>query len=281
MHLIMIAIALAIAWGVRLSWSRASKPWTQRWQHALFFFLFPPLLLLATAVAVLCMGTQGKMLGLEAGWLSYLLALNLLGVAGICLFKLLYQGWSACQNIRTYPQTVVAGKSLRVLEIPFPYSAQIGFWQPELVITQGLLETLDSAHLQAVLAHEQAHADYHDTFWFLGLGWLRSWTCWLPHTEALWQELLLLRELRADRQAAQSVNPLFLAEAILEVARAPLKSPESFCAPLSCAAPPNRLQERIEALLNPPESLASPVQAWNWSWILLAFLPLVTVPLHS
>lgn len=281
MHLIMIAIALAIAWGVRFSWSRPTKPWTQRWQHALFFFLFPPLLLLATAIAVLCMGTQGKMLGLEAGWLSYALALSSLGVAGISLVKLTYQAWFSCQTVRTYPQKVIAGKSLRVLEIPFPYSAQIGFWKPELVITEGLLATLDSAHLQAVLAHEQAHADYHDTFWFFGLGWLRSWTCWLPNTEALWQELLLLRELRADRQATQSVDALLLAEAILEVARAPLKSPESFCAPLSCVAPPNRLQERIEALLNQPDWPSSPVLAWNWSWILLAFLPLVTVPLHS
>ena len=85
-----------------------------------------------------------------------------------------------------------------------------------------MLDALDRPHLDAVLAHEQAHVYYRDTFWFFWLGWIRSFTIWLPNTEAVWQELLLLRELRADRQATEQVDFLLLAESLLIVAQNPL-----------------------------------------------------------
>lgn len=280
MHLIIVITAIGLGWYLRWQWSRPTGSWTQRWQRALLHFLLPPLLLFMTAIAVLGMGPKGQMLGLEAGWLSYILALGFVGFAGISVLRLAYQGWCSLQEIRTYARQSVAGKTARILDTNFPYSALVGFWQPELAITQGLFHTLDSAHLQAVLAHEQAHYDCHDTFWFFWLGWLRSCTAWFPNTEVLWQELLLLRELRADYKAARQVDALLLAEALLEVARAPIQSPESFYAPFSCAAPASRLQERIDALLNEPESPpASPT--WVWSWMLLAFLPLMTMPFHN
>ena len=38
----------------------------------------------------------------------------------------------------------------RIVEIDLPYSAQIGFWNPELIISSGLLKSLDLNHLKAV-----------------------------------------------------------------------------------------------------------------------------------
>jgi Zn-dependent protease with chaperone function len=96
------------------------------------------------------------------------------------------------------------GEHSRVLDNPIPFSALIGFWQPELIVSQGLLNTLDQDHLEAVFKHEQGHYYYRDTFWFFWLGWVRSISAWLPNTEALWQELLLLREMRADRWAGST-----------------------------------------------------------------------------
>ncbi len=281
MHLVMILMALGLAWSLRLAVSQTAGSWTQRWQRSLLFFLLPPLLLLMTALAVLWMGPQGKMLGLQASWLSYCLAMGFIGLAAVAIIKLAFQGWQSRQRICTYPQKLVAGKKARILEIALPYSAQIGFWRPELVVSRGLLNTLAQEHLQAVLAHEQAHCDYRDPFWFFWLGWLRSFTGWLPNTETLWQELLLLRELRADRKAAQQVDALLLAESLLAIAKAPLELPESCCTPFSCAFGSNRLTERIDALLASPES--PPDSDWRtWSWILFgfAFLPWVTVPFH-
>ncbi|MEC4984994.1 MAG: M56 family metallopeptidase [Oscillatoria sp. PMC 1068.18] len=280
MHLVIILTTTAIAWGLRLFWDQSGESWTTRWQRSLFLFLLPPLLLLMTAAAVLFMGPSGKMLGLHAGWISYLVAIAFLGWAIFCLLKRLHQMWSSCQEIRAYLQLEINGKIAHILDTNFPYSAQIGFWHSDLVVSKGLLQTLDKAHLEAVLAHEKAHSYYRDTFWFFWLGWLRYCTSWLPDTEALWQELLLLREMRADRHAAAQVDPLLLAESLLEVAQAPLKFNDSFSVAFSCATPANRLTERINALLTTSESPTQP-KFWTWSWMLFALIPLFTVPFHQ
>lgn len=236
MHLFMILAALGLAWGLRSGWSYPLGNWSNRWQRALGLFLFPPLLLMMTAIAVLCMGPKGQMGGLQTGWFSYLLTLGFLGFAGVLVLKLASEGWVCVQQTRTYPQIELGGKPVRLLNANVLFSGQIGFWEPELVVSQGLLQTIDSAHSEAVLAHEQGHYYYRDTFWFFWLGWMRSLTAWLPNTEALWQELLLLRELRADQWAAQQVDPLLLAESLLLVVSVPPVS-ENFCAAFSSVAP--------------------------------------------
>jgi Zn-dependent protease with chaperone function len=284
MHLLMILITLGLAWSIRLVGLSSQGNWAGRWQRSLFLFVFPPLLLLMTAVAVLCMGYQGQMLGLQASWFSYILAITWSGFASFLLLKLTYQAWLSRQQIRTYPQQLILGKVARILETNFPYIAQIGLWQPELVISQGLLKTLDKDHLEAVLAHEQVHYSCRDTFWFFWLGWLRSLSQWLPQTETLWQELLLLREIRADLQATQQVDALVLAESLLLVVQdvnqfSQLHSAEGFCAAFNQTIPHNRLLERIDALLTETETFPSG-SWWNWSWLILTFLPLVTILLH-
>jgi Zn-dependent protease with chaperone function len=103
------------------------------------------------------------------------------------------------------------------LNLEIPFAAQVGVWKPQLVVCRGLLEQLDEEHLRAVLAHEEAHRHYGDTLWMFAVGWLRHLSGWLPNTEVLWQELLTLRELRADRWAAQRVDPLVLGEALVQV----------------------------------------------------------------
>lgn len=276
----MILMALSFAWLLRCSWSQPTGNWTQRWQKALLLFLLPPLLLLMTGLAVLCMGPQGQMIGLHTDWFSYCLVVGWVVLSVFFSMKLAVEGWQSLRQVHTYPQIDLEGKPARLLDSPMLFSAQIGFWQPELVVSQGLLQTLKPEHLEAVLSHEQAHYYYRDTFWFFWLGWLRRITAWLPNTEALWQELMILRELRADRWAAGRVDSLLLAESLLMVVSAPMKASESFCAAFSRAVPHNRLQERIEALLGEPEPL-SQSNSWAWYWVLFALLPLVAVPFHS
>ncbi len=279
MHLVMLLIALLWAWIFRLPWQPSSSNWHHRWLQTLFFFLFPPLLLLDTSLAVLYMGHSGKMLGLQATWFSCFLAGIFITFAILKLLQLTYHLGEVKKQINTYSEEFIFSQEVRMLATTLPYSAQIGFWRCQLVVSQGLLDTLDAPHLEAVLAHEQAHCHYRDTFWFFWLGWLRSLTSYLPHTELLWQELLLLRELRADRRAAQEIDPLLLAESLLAVAKAPLMYTESFSAPLSCAVPSNRLGERIEALLGETESFST-FPWWTYAAIVLPFLPFLTVPFH-
>ena len=283
MHLMILILAVGIAWLLRALIPILSPESEFSWQKVLFLFVFPPVLLLMTALAVFSMGYQGMMFGLKASWLSYSLAIAFLGWSlGLGLYRL-WQANRAIQQIRHYSKGFIQNQPTRILETPFPYSAQIGLWNPELVISQGLLESLDDEHLQAVLAHENAHYYYRDTFWFFCLGWLRQMSFWLPQTEQLWQELLFMREVRADKKAAQQVDPLLLAESLMLVAKNMQEIPvfpnfEAICAAFNHQD--NRLISRINYLIEPPDSLLIENNLLNWILLGLAFLPLILIPLH-
>jgi Zn-dependent protease with chaperone function len=291
MHSIMMILVVGLAGLVRLAWVPRRESWTQRWHRALFSFTLPPLLIAIAAVAIAIMGPTGRMIGLRTEALSYCAVLAWLSFAIGCGGKLAFQGWQSASKILVLPQLASPplepdssnpiAQPLRFLDVPQLFCARIGFWQPELIVSRGLLQTLSPQHLQAVLAHEQAHGYYRDTFWFFWLGWLRRISACLPHTEALWQELLTLRELRADRWASDHVDALLVAEALLIVVRNDSEPPEidSFCAAFSRPVPPNRLQERIDALLEPSKA-ATPSPWWAWSWGVLVLLPLLAVPFH-
>jgi Zn-dependent protease with chaperone function len=278
MHLLTILSVVILAVIIRYQSTPSTGEWSQRWYKTLFLFCFPSLLLLTTAITVLYMGCHGAMLGVKAGSVGCFISGGLILFATGSLLKLAVQGDRSIRQVRNYPQQVVENTTARILEFDLPYSAQIGFWKSELVISRGLLTTLDREHLAAVIAHEQAHVEYRDTFWFFWLGWIRSFSFWLPNTGVLWHELLLLRELRADRKAAESVDFLLLAESLLAVAKAPLEAPV-WCAGLNDAQIGDRLQERIDSLLNQTESV--PSDRWyNWTWLCLLLMPLLTIPLH-
>lgn len=287
MHLLAILAVLTLACLIRDYATRSltdrsiatAKNWSQRWYKTLFLFLFPSLLLVTTAITILYMGCHGRMLGVRAGSLGCIISASLLLFAVGCLFKLAYQASRAIRQLDRYSEQLVEGATARILDTDLPYSAQVGFWHSQLVVSSGLIATLDREHLRAVIAHEQAHLHYRDTFWFFWLGWVRSFTFWLPQTEALWQELLLLRELRADRKAAERVDFLLLAESLLTLAKAPLEASPIWCANLIHPAIGNRLNERIDSLLESTEPVSS--DRWhNWVWVGLLFLPWLTIPLH-
>lgn len=281
MHLLMILTALAVSWIVRGSWTNSPGNWLARWQTTLFFFLFPPLFILMTAIALLCMGPQGKMGGVYTGWFSYVLALTFLGLFSFVCVKLAIGGWRSLQSARHCPLINLEGQQVRLLHTEALFAGQIGFWQPELVVSEGLLQKLSPSHVESVLAHEQGHFHYRDTFWFFWLGWVRSGTAWLPNTDALWQELLVLRELRADSYAASQVDPLLLAESLLlVVSNGSVFSQSEICCAALGAGVGERLDQRIEALLAPPNHTQE-TRLQSWHGFLLAFLPLVTVMFHT
>ena len=282
MHSLMLLLALTIAIGLR--WFLPS--YQRRWQITLFFFLFPPLLLLMTVISVVCMGYRGQMLGYNSSLISYFSAIIWLVFALFCLIKLSYQTWQTHRDFSSYPLKKITAQKARVLAVDFPYSARVGFWNSELIVTQGLLNLLDQEHLQAVLAHEQAHQEYHDTFWFFWLGWLRSMSSWLPNSENLWSELVFLRELRADKYASGQVDYLLLAESLLLVAEkvnqvAEINFSDSCCVALNDHSLNNRLLERIDALV---ESENPELPRFNYQvWLLLSLslAPFLLLPLHS
>ncbi|MBT9316537.1 M56 family metallopeptidase [Leptothoe spongobia] len=253
------------------------------WLAVLSLLIVSPLLLLTTAVAIIVMGPHGHMVSPIEGWISYGAAWSFITAS---LGLLVYLGWQAqasITHVQQYPQKLVQNTSSRVIDQGTVFSAQIGLWSSELVISQGLINTLDSEHLAAVIAHENAHAYYRDTFWFFWLGWLQRLSRWLPYTDDLWQELLLLREIRADNWATHSVDRITLAESLVQVIAAPL-APIAV-ANFSCIAPSSRLSRRIDALLSDQQDYGFQPQ---WSLmtygclasLVLGLFPLCSIPFH-
>jgi Zn-dependent protease with chaperone function len=282
MHLLMLGIALILALSIQTikSMHSAQPPtWRQRVQRSLIGIIVPPLLLTITAIAVICMGPQGEMLGQPTGLFGYSLAWGFCAWVLVSGGILVWQARASLQDIRQYPTQILHGITVRVLDEPILFCAQIGLWQPELVVTEGFINTLTPEQQKAVLAHEQAHYHYRDTFYFFWLGWCRRLTAWFPNTETYWEELLLLRELRADQWAAQRVDPLLLAESLVLMVRHQTIASPAYCATFSATTPPNRLAERIEALLSDTEPPRG--SYWDaWQWIGLILLPLFTIPFH-
>ncbi len=280
MHSIVLFGILGLAWGLRYAWSQmVLDSWRVRWHYTITLFLFPTLLLFTTAVSIIWMGPHGRMVWMGNDWLSYCLAICFLGLMGLSLLKQSWRAWQLLHQVRTYPIADVDGTPIRLLDLATPYLAQIGFWQPELVISQGLMLALDSEHRAAAIAHERAHYYYRDTFSFFWLGWVRQVTAWLPQTEVMWQELLVLREIRADRWASTQTDPLLVAEALLSIAQYTPVFPEYLCAAFSQMTSPNRLDRRIEALITTTDPIEH-LSIWSWAWLLLTLLPLFAVPFH-
>ncbi len=312
MHLIMILLGSSLAWMIRFLGMRlwqwqfpvgyamtdpqslddSGQPpvpatdagrnnLAHRWHCTLGLFLSAPLLLAMTAIAILWMGPVGQMVVPWEGVLSYGCALMIIGWSGGVGLNLWWQGSRSLVQLQQYPEIDLLGRTSRLIPHPHPYSAQVGFWRSQLVVSQGLLDTLDPDHLEAVLIHEHAHAIHHDTFWFFWLGWLRRLTSWLPYTEFLWQELLILRELRADHHAAQQIDPLLLAESLLTLATVPPASaliPPTLAAAFDSPYPQNRLLQRLTALTTPPTT--SPTPPLLALWLLPSLLPLIAIPFH-
>ncbi len=116
MHLVMMVIAVVCSYYIRTKYSTSGGSWSERWQRAIALFLFSPLLLLTTSVAVVCMGSQGHMIGFWDAWFTYALAKLAEGIAlGFCcwvMVKLLISTLDAnylLEKINNYPQIDLAG----------------------------------------------------------------------------------------------------------------------------------------------------------------------------
>ena len=283
MHMSLMVGAIAVAICLRLALAHRCLR-DAHWLTVLSLLVVSPLLLLTTALAIIVMGPHGHMVGHIEGWVSYGAAWLFLSAGLGLLVQLAWQAHLSIQHVQQYPQTLIQGTPSRLMNTDTAFSAQIGLWKSELVISQGLIDSLDDAHLEAVIAHENAHGHYRDTFWFFWLGWLRRLSLWLPYTDELWQELLLLREIRADNWATAHVDRLTLAESLVKVIAAPL-SPVAV-ANFSCTLPSSRLSRRIDALLSEQHSDYGFQLQWTpltygcIARIALGLFPLCSIPFH-
>lgn len=281
MHLALVIFTLIVIGFWRWQWREAVSCGV----YHLAQLVLPVLAFGCLAIAVFSMATEGLMLGvpIHGGWVARCVVGGITCASLGHLVCLCYQGWQCSQRLQQLGLVDFCGAQARLLPIDLPFAAQVGFWRSQLVVSAGLLGQLSPAQLQAVFYHEQAHALNHDCFWFLGLGWLRQITSWLPYTGAIWQKLLLERELQADRYACRFVEPLTLAEALVQV----VSYRGSELSPLAQAGGSDRLEVRIEQLLCLPEDADLEIRQPDFSWLyvllvlLSAALPLGWIPLHQ
>ncbi len=282
MHGVMLLLALLLAYSMRCwRFETRDQPWQSRWSKVLTQFVVPPCLLLTTGLAIIWMGPEGETWTQWDGWLTYGLAWLGLGALGVIGWQLIKALILTQHRLEQYPTVDILGESGHLLETSFLFIARVGFWQSKLLVSRGLLNYLNPDHLAAVLVHEAAHLYYRDTFYFFWLGWLRRITFWLPKTNDLWIELLALRELRADHWAAQRVDGLLLAEALLLLVQAPLVDTcpidMQLCA--SVISTRNNVVERVNLLLKVPDTARSTTDL-SWLWLLLPLMPLLAIPFH-
>ncbi len=86
------------------------------------------------------------------------------------------------------------------------------------VLSRGLMERLEPAELDAVIAHERAHVDQRHDLLLLAFRAWRSALPWFPIAARAEQEVAVLVELLADDRARRTADDLVLARAIVAVA---------------------------------------------------------------
>ncbi len=147
MHLQMMGVAGAIAVFSRLLSHPANLDcsWQTRWHRTLTAFVVPPLLLLATTVSIVTMGSDSAYLW--EGQLSFGLSTGFLALAGGLWTHLIWLALRTQRELRRYPtrsiRTDADTVTGRVMDVPAVFSAQVGLWSSDLVVSQGLLSHLD------------------------------------------------------------------------------------------------------------------------------------------
>jgi Zn-dependent protease with chaperone function len=136
------------------------------------------------------------------------------------------------------------------------FSVTSGLLRPQIWLSTALAEALPARQLDAVLAHERAHARRRDALRRLVAG-VASWAHWPRLRRALRAALALASEQACDEAAARSlVDRLAVAEAILAAERllAGVRSPEHL-ALASFAG--SAVEARVRSLLDgaPPEPM--------------------------
>jgi beta-lactamase regulating signal transducer with metallopeptidase domain len=138
----------------------------------------------------------------------------------------------------------------RVLPTERKFCVILGLVRPSIVLSKGIMCSVTKHELRAILEHERAHAERHDTLWAL---LVRVSTAFMlpSRRRALLADFALAAEQSSDERAASVVGDrVAMAEVILKVERLVQDSPSRFPV-LATSFSGVGVVERVTALLEP------------------------------
>ncbi len=122
--------------------------------------------------------------------------------------------------------------------------------RPKILLGPALLDGLEPAELEAVVAHELSHIKSRDVQLVATAGFLRDLVAWNPIAHVAYRKLTKNRELEADREAAKLTNdPLAVASGLVKMCELMRQRGSRRRAALAFLGPGARVRRRVTALL--------------------------------
>ena len=203
-----------------------------------------------------CVGAAGQLLRHPIQhWPRIIAAMLLLAIAARAVWAVVMTGRTARRQriaLLGLPSAITSeGQVVIASERPFAFTAGV-LLRHEVFISQGLIDRLSPAAVQAVLAHERAHAEgRHGSLHIVGVAVARAFS-FLPPMRLAADQLVLGLEMAADERALTEINdPTVLATALIDVAHQTREHPVG-----SLAASATGLETRVRRLTQPADDRA-------------------------
>lgn len=188
----------------------------------------------------------------------------------------------------------VRSPKIRLIETDYPVACLVGISRPEILLSSWMLENLDDAELEAVLAHELAHLKHLDNLLAWLMAWIKEGCFYLPIVHKTIAQFQRDREFFSDSRAIRTTNkPMALASALLKVWKQGQATNRPFLAQEAeawfCEDAAVSLEARVQRLLDSSAMLHAPAfspRAWSALalgilLVLAALLPLYLMPSGS
>lgn len=179
-------------------------------ESALLLWATPALMDLigATDLARICRRMLGGFIpgGTASGVIALIVALVLAAVTIVGVLNVRSVQRAVASRLVFSENAGSLGRDIAVLPVSRPIAFLSGGSQARVVISQGLIDTLSSEDLEAVLAHERSHARHRHDLYLLALGGIRAGFGWMPWISGGVERVRLSLERWADEDAAVSLS---------------------------------------------------------------------------
>ena len=153
---------------------------------------------------------------------------------------------------------------------------------PKILLCRELLNSLDPAELEAVIAHEIGHVRSRDVQLVATAGFLRDLVAWNPFAHLAYRKLVRNREFEADRQAAELTrDPLSVASGLVKMCELMKKGGFRRRAALAFLRPGARIRRRVSALLELSDGGAAALRPYGVTPYAVAALLAVVLGLQA